>query len=103
MACWPNPPIELGDIDLPAGGDAGAEARLTGRWTFLYLHQGDCGPPCEDALVLMRQVRLALGKDASRVQRVFVPEAAQLNRGQVGAGVSRHGRSPRGNAGTHAN
>ena len=74
-----DPPIELGDIDLPEGGDAGAEARLTGRWTFLYLHQGDCGPPCEDALVLMRQVRLALGKDASRVQRVFVPEFTQLD------------------------
>lgn len=68
-----DPPIELGDIDLPQGGDAGVEGRLTGRWTFLYLQRGDCGRPCEDALIMMRQVRLALGKDASRVQRILVP------------------------------
>lgn len=68
-----DPPVELGDIELPPGGDAGAEARLTGRWTFLYLGQGECGTACEEALIRMRQVRLALGKDASRVQRVFLP------------------------------
>ncbi len=68
-----DPPVELGDIALPAGGDAGAEARLTGRWTFLYLERGECGTACEEALVRMRQVRLALGKDATRVQRVFLP------------------------------
>lgn len=68
-----DPPVELGDIELPPGGDAGVEARLTGRWTFLYLGQGECGTACEEALIRMRQVRLALGKDASRVQRVFLP------------------------------
>ena len=68
-----DPPVELGDIELPPGGDAGAEARLTGRWTFLYLEQQECGAACEEALIRMRQVRLALGKDASRVQRVFLP------------------------------
>ena len=67
-----EPPIELGDIKLPEGGDAGTEAQLTGRWTFLYLQQGDCGPACENALIRMRQVRLALGKDANRVQRLLV-------------------------------
>ena len=70
-----DPPVELGDIELPQGGDAGPEARLTGRWTFLYLGQGECGTACEEALIRMRQVRLALGKDASRVQRVFLPVA----------------------------
>ncbi len=68
-----EPPVELGDIELPPGGDAGVEARLTGRWTFLYLERDPCGTACEEALVRMRQVRLALGKDASRVQRVFLP------------------------------
>lgn len=68
-----EPPVRLGDIGLPAGGDAGSEARLSGRWTFLYLQQGKCAAACEDALIRMRQVRLALGKDASRVQRVFLP------------------------------
>lgn len=70
-----DPPVELGDIELPPGGDAGAEARLTGRWTFLYLERDECATACEEALIRMRQVRLALGKDASRVQRVFLPVA----------------------------
>ena len=68
-----DPPVALGDIGLPAGGDAGSEARLGGRWTFLYLQRGECGAACEQALIRMRQVRLALGKDAGRVQRVFLP------------------------------
>ena len=61
-----DPPVELGDIELPPGGDAGVEARLTGRWTFLYLERDECGSACEEALIRMRQVRLALGKDATR-------------------------------------
>lgn len=68
-----EPPVALGALDLPPGGDAGEEAQLAGRWSLLYLHQDACGPACEEALVRMRQVRLALGKDASRMQRVFVP------------------------------
>ena len=68
-----EPPVPLGNMELPAGGDAGADAQLAGRWSLLYLHQGACGPVCEEALMRMRQVRLALGKDAGRLQRVFVP------------------------------
>jgi len=68
-----RPPIPLGNLELPAGGDAGTEAQLAGRWSLLYLHQGACGQVCEVALKRMRQVRLALGKGASRQQRDFVP------------------------------
>ena len=78
-----DPPIELGDIKLPEGGDAGTEAQLAGRWTFLYLQQGDCGPPCENALIRMRQVRLALGKDANRVQRLLVAPVGGSGNGRL--------------------
>ena len=78
-----DPPIELGDIKLPEGGDAGPQAHLTGRWTFLYLQQGDCGPPCENALIRMRQVRMALGKDANRVQRLLVTPAVSSGTGRL--------------------
>lgn len=96
-----DPPVELEDIELPPGGDAGVEARLTGRWTFLYLGQGECGTACEEALIRMRQVRLALGKDASRVQRVFLPvvrdpdydQAAQAFPGMVVLPAGTPGRS----------
>ena len=78
-----EPPIELGDIKLPEGGDAGTQAQLTGRWTFLYLQQGECGPVCENALIRMRQVRLALGKDANRVQRLLVAPVAGSGNDQL--------------------
>ncbi len=68
-----TPPVALGEMALPPGGDAGEEAQLAGRWSLVYLHRGACGQVCEEALIRMRQVRLALGKDAGRVQRVFVP------------------------------
>ena len=68
-----EPPVALGALDLPPGGDAGEDAQLEGRWSLLYLQRGACGPACEEALIRMRQVRLALGKDAGRLQRVYVP------------------------------
>lgn len=79
-----EPPVPLGNMELPAGGDAGAEAQLAGRWSLLYLHQGACGPVCDEALTRMRQVRLALGKDASRLQRVFVPLESGSGSGSPG-------------------
>lgn len=46
----------------------------TGRkkWTMLYFGSGQCGDACRADLYKMRQVHLALGKDAPRVQRVFI-------------------------------
>ena len=79
-----QPPLPLGEMELPAGGDAGVEAQLAGRWSLLYLHKGACEQACKDALTRMRQVRLALGKDADRLQRVFVP----LDSAARGAGLA---------------
>jgi hypothetical protein len=59
-------------------------SQLRGKWILLQLDSGDCSEDCRKKLVYMRQVRLALGKDAERVERVWlltdgaVPGAAQL-------------------------
>jgi predicted nucleic acid-binding Zn ribbon protein len=59
-------------------------SQLRGKWILLQLDSGDCSEECRKKLVYMRQVRLALGKDAERVERVWlltdgaIPEAAQL-------------------------
>ncbi len=45
---------------------------LSGRWTLVYALEGDCDEACELALYHMRQVRLALGKEMGRVQRLLV-------------------------------
>lgn len=44
-----------------------------GKWSLMYTGPAACNERCQQALVDMRQVRLALNQDMSRVQRVFVP------------------------------
>jgi len=46
-----------------------------GKWTLVYVGDGRCDGQCRAALVLMRQTRLALNADMSRVQRVFLATA----------------------------
>ncbi len=45
---------------------------LRGKWTLVYFGQLPCAQVCERNLYKMRQVRLAQGDNAERVQRLFV-------------------------------
>lgn len=45
---------------------------LRGKWTLVYFGSAECGKRCIDDLYKMRQVTLAQGTEAHRVQRVFV-------------------------------
>lgn len=45
---------------------------LKGKWTLLYFGAAECLKPCTDDLYKMRQVTLAQGDEAHRLQRVFV-------------------------------
>lgn len=45
---------------------------LRGRWTYVLFAPAGCGEPCREQLYLTRQVRLAVNKDVSRVQRLLV-------------------------------
>ncbi len=45
---------------------------LQDRWILATSDSGSCAAPCAQKLHMMRQVRLALGRDATRVARVFV-------------------------------
>jgi cytochrome oxidase Cu insertion factor (SCO1/SenC/PrrC family) len=47
-------------------------AALKPRWILVASDSGRCAGACRDKLTTMRQVRLALGRKASRVERVFV-------------------------------
>lgn len=47
-------------------------AALAGRWVMVVSDSGRCGGPCLEKLRKMRQVRLALGRNAARVARVYV-------------------------------
>lgn len=45
---------------------------VRGKWTFVYFGPAECVAECERSLYKMRQVRLAQGRHADRVERVFV-------------------------------
>jgi hypothetical protein len=60
------------------GGGRFAFRELQGRWAMVASDSGACGAPCEEKLTTMRQVRLALGRRATRLERVFVVDDAKL-------------------------
>ena len=61
----PLPPWTLVDRN-------GAETPLHGKWTLVYLLRGECRETCLQNLYRMRQLRLATGKNAGRVQRAVL-------------------------------
>lgn len=79
----PQPTANHGELLLPparataqaferAGGGSFAFSSLDGRWAMVMADSGACGAACVEKLIMMRQVRLALGRDAERVARVYI-------------------------------
>jgi hypothetical protein len=64
------------DADRVAAGSATSPDFLRHKWTLLYLGPGACPQRCRTNLYDTRQVRIALNRDMSRVQRVFIAEGA---------------------------
>jgi cytochrome oxidase Cu insertion factor (SCO1/SenC/PrrC family) len=68
-----HPPVPVPEVELPGAADQPLAAKaLRGKWSMVYIGDGACDSRCREALTLMRQTRLALGDDMSRVQRVFL-------------------------------
>jgi hypothetical protein len=55
-----------------AGGSSSVDTLLHGKWSLAYLAGSGCDAACRGALAQMRGVRLALGADTTRVQRVLL-------------------------------
>jgi hypothetical protein len=72
-----SPARPLPEVALPrAPRTAGAPgAALRGTWTLVYVGDGRCDADCRRALVVMRQTRLSLNNDMTRVARVFLATA----------------------------
>ena len=49
-------------------------SELAGHWILVASDSGACPAACRDKLATLRQVRLALGRNAQRVYRVFVAD-----------------------------
>jgi cytochrome oxidase Cu insertion factor (SCO1/SenC/PrrC family) len=61
-------PVALVDL---TGQPFGIE-QFRGHWTLLHVGSARCDGACEEALVDTRQLRLALGHNMDRVQRVYL-------------------------------
>lgn len=75
-------PVTAQPFERPDAGRFAFE-QLRGRWVMVASDSGACPAACLQKLSTMHQVRLALGRRASRVERVFVvddlhPPAAAL-------------------------
>jgi cytochrome oxidase Cu insertion factor (SCO1/SenC/PrrC family) len=79
------PPVQVSAhrFGRPGGGTF-EFGSLAGKWVLVISDSGTCPTACRDKLATARQVRLALGRNAGRLERVFVvddtarPEAGSL-------------------------
>lgn len=68
-----TPPRPLPDWDLlDPLADSDTGQRLRGKWSLIYLLRSACQASCNENLHRMRQIRLATGRYAPRVQRVVL-------------------------------
>jgi hypothetical protein len=78
-----SPPRPLPQVHLPraslsepgarqTGGDSGQSPLFRQQWSLVYIGSGSCDESCREALFVMRQTRLSLNNDMTRVARVFL-------------------------------
>lgn len=51
---------------------AGPLAPLKGKWVLVTFDSAACGSACEKKLYIVRQIRKAQGKDAERIERLWI-------------------------------
>jgi hypothetical protein len=86
----PARPLPVIALPRAPGSDAAAAATLRDRWTLVYVGDGACDGDCRAALHLMRQTRLGLNNDMTRVARVFLATGhccAEIAGGDAGLAV----------------
>jgi hypothetical protein len=67
-----TPARPLESLSLTVGGQTAGKALVEGKWTWTTLIEGKCDTACNEQLYKSRQVRLALGKDMDKGQRLLV-------------------------------
>jgi hypothetical protein len=68
LAPRPLPDVALARPD----GDPFRLQALKGKWVLTVVDSGRCDAWCEEKLTYIRQIRLAQGKDADRIERLWV-------------------------------
>jgi hypothetical protein len=68
----PLPAVALPRIPLETPAAAKTQPALRGKWSLVYAGEGGCDSACRQALYVMRQTKLALGNDMTRLAPVFL-------------------------------
>jgi hypothetical protein len=55
----------------PPAFEAASPDLMRNKWSIVYIGAGNCDEPCRQALYVMRQTRLSLNNEMSRVERLF--------------------------------
>lgn len=71
-----SPVIPLGEPEVFNLKNKTIES-INGKWTLLFFVENECNQLCEDKLYQLRQIRLALGKDRDKVDRLLVSKNKQ--------------------------
>ena len=66
------PPLSLPRVSLEGAASTSAAALFRKTWSLVYVGDGACDASCRQALYVMRQTRLSLNADMTRVERVFL-------------------------------
>jgi hypothetical protein len=64
-------PLPVTAMQLTDGSPFGIE-RIRGKWVLLMADGGACGPDCAKKLFMLRQLRLAQGREMTRIERVWL-------------------------------
>jgi len=67
-----TPARPLDALSISIAGHSGDKGLLEGKWTWASFIEGPCDQSCAERLYKTRQVRLALGKDMDKGQRLLV-------------------------------
>jgi cytochrome oxidase Cu insertion factor (SCO1/SenC/PrrC family) len=70
-----DPLRPLPDVTLPDAAGIPTHQIFAGKWTLVYVGDGACDANCRATLFFMRQTRLSLNTEMTRVQRVFLSTA----------------------------
>ena len=71
-----SPVISLGELEV-YGINNDAVSSINDKWTLVFFVESECNQFCEDKLYEVRQIRLALGKDRDKVDRLLVSRKIQ--------------------------
>ncbi|MGA9852286.1 MAG: hypothetical protein WBR15_05085 [Gammaproteobacteria bacterium] len=71
--------LSMAVLPLPLAGGTLAPDFFKGRFTLVYMSTAACNPDCEEALILTRQTRIALGQKIESVRRLYLVEGTPRN------------------------